>query len=161
MLVISKRTKHLHNLPTSIIIGNAQISFKQSMKNLGFTLDCHLTLNAYLSNIARNCYFELRRLTYIRRFLTSTATATSVSALVFSRIHYCNSLLFCSTLDVASHLRRMQNYAAQVNLCLVGSSNTTTYLEITSLASCQSKKHLLNSLSVLPLPQHYFTIICH
>ena len=28
MLVTSKRTKHLHSLPTSITIGNAQIPFK-------------------------------------------------------------------------------------------------------------------------------------
>ena len=39
MLVTSKRTKHLHNLPTSISTENAQIPFKQSVKNLGFTLD--------------------------------------------------------------------------------------------------------------------------
>ena len=78
MLVTSKRSKHLHNLPTSITIGNAQIPFKQSVKNLGFTLDCHLTMNAHVSNIARTCYFELRRLAYIRRFLTSTATATLI-----------------------------------------------------------------------------------
>ena len=51
MLVTSKRTKHLHNLPTSITIGNAQIRFKQPVKKLGFTLDCHLTMNAHVSNI--------------------------------------------------------------------------------------------------------------
>ena len=39
MRVTSKRTKHLHNLPTSITNGNAQIPFKQSVKNLGITLD--------------------------------------------------------------------------------------------------------------------------
>ena len=111
MLVTSKRSKHLHNLPTSITIGNAQIPFKQSVKNLGFTLDCHLTMNAHVSNIARTCYYELRRLASIRRFLTSTATATLVSAFVLSRIDYCNSLLFGSTLDVTSHLQRIQNYA--------------------------------------------------
>ena len=61
MLVTSNRSKHLHNLPTSITIGNAQITFKQSVKNLGSTLDCHLTMNAHVSNIARTCYFELRR----------------------------------------------------------------------------------------------------
>ena len=33
--------------------------------------------------------------------------------------------------------------------------------KITSLASCKSKKHLQNSLFVLPLPQQYCTIICH
>ena len=90
MLVIFKRTKHLHSLPTSITIDNAQIPFKKSVKNLGFTLDCHLTMNAHVSNIARTCYFELRRLPSSRRFLTSTATATHVSAFVLSRIDYCN-----------------------------------------------------------------------
>ena len=112
MLVTSKRSKHLHNLPTSITIGNAQIPFKQSVKNLGFTLDCHLTMNAHVSNIARTCYLELHRLASIRRFLTSTATATLVSAFVLSRIDYCNSLLFGSTNDATSHLQRIQNYAA-------------------------------------------------
>ena len=33
MLVYSRGTMHLHNLPTSITIGNAQIPFKQSVKN--------------------------------------------------------------------------------------------------------------------------------
>ena len=93
MLVTSKRTKHLHNLPTSITMGNAQIPFKQSVKNFGFTLDCYLTANAHVSNIARTCYHELRRLASIRRFPTSTATATLASAFALSRIDYCNSLL--------------------------------------------------------------------
>ena len=84
MLVTSERTKHLHNLPTSITICNAQIPFKQSVKNLDLILDCHHTMNAHVSNIARTCYIELRRLASIRRFLTSTATATLVSAFVLS-----------------------------------------------------------------------------
>ena len=84
MLVTSKRTRHLHSLHSSITIGNAQIPFKQSVNNLGLTLDCHLTMNAHVSNIARTCYFELRRLASIHRFLTSTATATLVSAFVLS-----------------------------------------------------------------------------
>ena len=129
MLVTSKRTKHLHNLPTSITIGNAQIPFKQSVKNLGFALDCHLTMNAHVSNIARTCYFELRRLAIIRRFMTSTETATLVSAFVLSRIDYCNSLLFGSTHDVKSHLQRLQNYAARVILRLPMSSSITTHLK--------------------------------
>ena len=68
-LVISKRAMHLHTIPNSITIGNAQIPFKQSVKNMGLTFDCHLTMNAHVSNIARICYFELRRLASFRRFL--------------------------------------------------------------------------------------------
>ena len=129
MLVTSNRSKHLHNLPTSITIGNAQITFKLSVKNFGFTLDCHLTMNAHVSNIARTCYFELRRLASIHRFLTSTATATLVYAFVLSRIDYCNSLLFGSTHDVVSHLQRIQNYAARVILRLPMSSSVTIHLK--------------------------------
>ena len=129
MLVTSKRSKHLHKLPTSITIGSDQITFMQFVKNLGFTLDCHLTMNAHVSNIARTCYFELRRLASIRRFLTSTATATLVSAFVLSRIDYCNSLLFGSTHDVTSHLQLILNYAARVTLRLPKSSSITIHLK--------------------------------
>ena len=86
-------------------------------------------MNAHVSNIARTCYFELRCLASIRRFLTSTATDTFVSAFVLSRIDYCNSLLFGSTHDVTSHLQRIQNYAAQVILCLPKSTNITAHLK--------------------------------
>ena len=85
-------------------------------------------MNAHVTNISRTCYFELRRLAYIRRFLTSTATATLISAFALSRIDYCNSLLFGSTHDVTSNLQRIQNYAARVILRLPKSSSTTTHL---------------------------------
>ena len=86
-------------------------------------------MNAHVSNIARTCYFELRRLVSIRRFLTSTATTTLLSASALSRIDYCNSLLFGSTHDVTSHLQRILIYAAGVILRLPKSSNITTHLK--------------------------------
>ena len=86
-------------------------------------------MNAHVSNITRTCYFELHRLASIRRFLTSTATATLVSAVVLSRIDYCNSLLFGSTHDVTSHLQRMQYYAARVIMRLLKSFGITTHLK--------------------------------
>ena len=129
MLVSSNRTKHLHGLSTSITIGNAQIPFKQSVNNLGFTLDCHLTTNAHVSNIVRTYYFELRHLASICSFLTCTVTVTLVSAFVLARIDFCSSLLCGSTHDVTSHLQQIQNYAARVILRLPRSSNITTHLK--------------------------------
>ena len=129
MLITSKRTKHLHNLPTSTTTGNAQTPFKQSVMNLGLTLDCHLTMNAHVTNIARTCYSEQHRMASIRRFLTNTATATLVSAFVLSRIDCCNSLLFGSTHDVTSHLQWIQNYAARIILHLPKSSSITIHLK--------------------------------
>ena len=135
MLVTSKKTKHLHNLPTSISIGNAQIPFKLSVKNLGLTLDCHLTMNAHVSNIARTCYFELRSLASICRFLTSTATATLVSAFVLSIIN---------PLDSCQCRKHIQN-----SLCYHCHSSTAPVLS----ASCTV---LLIFFSLLILCSHRF-----
>ena len=129
MLVTFKRTNHLHNLPTSISIDNVQFPFKQTASNFGFTLDCPVTMNAHVSNIARTCYFEPCQFASICRSLTSTATATLVFAFVLSKIVYCNSLLFGSTHDVTSHLQRIQNYEVRVILCLPMLSNTITHLK--------------------------------
>ena len=43
-------------------INNAEISFRLSENNLGFTLDRHFLMNKHVSTISRTCYFELRRL---------------------------------------------------------------------------------------------------
>ena len=106
-------------------MGNAQVPFKQSVHTMLHALNGHLTMNAHVSNIARTCHIELRRLASIRRFLTSIATATLVSAFALSRIDYYNSLLFGSTHDVTFHLQRIQNYAARVIMRLPRSSSTT------------------------------------
>ena len=107
MLVTSKKTRHLYNLPTLITIGNSLIPYKHSVKNLCFKLECHLTMNVHVTNVARTCYFKLRRFASIRRFLTRKANATLVSAFVLSRIDCCDSLLFRFTHDIAS--RHIQN----------------------------------------------------
>ena len=86
MLVISKKLSMSIIYLLQSLSAMLKIFFKQSVKNLGFMLDCHLTMNARTSNIAWTCYFELRRLASICRFLTSTASATLVSAFVLSRI---------------------------------------------------------------------------
>ena len=160
MPVASEKSKHLHSLPTSITICNAQIAFRQSVKNLGFTLDCHLTMNAHISNIVRKCYLELHRLASIRRFLTITATATLVCAFDLSIIDYCSSLLFGSANDVTLLVTDTERCSSS-NLAPSKVVLFNHTFKITSLAYCQSMKHLQNSLFVLPLSQKYCSIICH
>ena len=85
-------------------------------------------MNEHVSTIALTCYFQLCHLGSIRRFLTSTAAATLVSAFILSRIDYCNSLLFCYDHDLISHLQQIHNYAAPVILCIPRSSSITMHL---------------------------------
>ena len=51
---------HLHYLRTSNTISNAQILWKQSVKNFGLTLDCHHALmNERVYIIAQTCCWKL------------------------------------------------------------------------------------------------------
>ena len=84
MLITSKRTKHLHNLPTSITIGNAQIPFKQSEKNLGLASGCHLTMNAHASNIAQMCYIATIGVVVRMSILDTKVTGSNLSINMFS-----------------------------------------------------------------------------
>ena len=118
MLVNSKRTMHLHGVPTSITNGYAQIPFRQSVKNLGFT-----------SHYECTCFLELHCQASIRSFLICTATASLVSVFALSRIDYCDSLLFGSTHDVTSHFKWILNYAARVIVRRPKSSNITAHLK--------------------------------
>ena len=86
-------------------------------------------MNTHVFNIGRTCYIEQRRMTSIRRFQTSTATVTPVSAFVSSRIDNCNSLLFGSTHDVTSNFQRIHNYATRVILRLPKSSKMPIHLK--------------------------------
>ena len=86
-------------------------------------------MKAHVSNIARTCYFELRRLASIRRLLTSTATATLVSTFGLSRMNTCISLLFDSTHHVTLCLQQAQNYAVRVILHMPTSANMTTHFK--------------------------------
>ena len=62
-----------------------------SVKNLGVTFHCHLTMKTHVSNLVRPANFELRRISSIRHLLSTEATKTLVSAFVLSRLGYCNS----------------------------------------------------------------------
>ena len=120
----------------SFLSSNRSYTFSQTLVHVIYWITTSLSLLLYhyfsittsLSLLLHH-YFELRRLASIRRFLTSTATATLVSAFVLSRIDYCNSLLFGSTHDVTSHLQWTLSYAARVILRLPKSSSITTYLK--------------------------------
>ena len=98
MLITSRRTKHLHNLPTSATIKNVEFHFMQSAKNFSFPLHCHFAMNGHVATNAQTCYSQLRCLLSIRRFMTNTATAIHVTAFVLCHdltigSHYCSCLL--------------------------------------------------------------------
>ena len=92
MIILSNRMSVHSPLPSVIHIGDADVPFVSSVKNLGVTLDSNLSM----SHICKTCkatYIQIRHISTIRHLLTTQATQTLVCSLVLSRLDYCNSLL--------------------------------------------------------------------
>ena len=63
------------------------------MRDLGVLLDSELTMKHHVSKVATTCFYQLRRLRQLRRLVGKEVTALLVSALILSRLDYCNELL--------------------------------------------------------------------
>ena len=92
-------------LPDSITLGGHNIPFSDSARNLGFILDSELSTKKHVIKICQTAYFELKRISSIRRFLTEDATQTLVISYILSRFDYCHCLLM-GTPNLSSNLSR-------------------------------------------------------
>lgn len=114
LLVKSQRLVTPPSLPSSVSVGDTDIEFVPSVKNLGVTLDCHLSLSDFVQNTCKSAYIQLRQISAIRHFLTAQATSILVCALILSRLDYCNGLLAGSPKCLTDKLQRVQNAAARL-----------------------------------------------
>ena len=121
--------------PTSITLGSHNIPFSDSARNLGFILDSKLSMKKHIIKICQTAYFELKRISSIRRFLTEDATKTLVTSYILSRLDYCNCLLMGTPNSVIQPLQKIQNFAARLVLLAPRHHHSTPLLEKTALAS--------------------------
>ena len=74
-------------------------------------------------------YFELKRISSIRRFLTKDATKTLVTSYILSRLDYCNCLLMGTPDSVIQPLQKIQNFSARLVLLVPRHHHSTPLLE--------------------------------
>ena len=78
------------------------------VRNLGVYIDEHLSMEAISRHCANTCFFHLRRIRQLRRYVAYDALYTLIRALILSRLDYCNSLfahsLYCTVCSVCKTL---------------------------------------------------------
>ena len=99
-----------------LIVGNDKILFSEKARNLGVYFDQMLTNDVQVGNICRQMYCELSRIGKLASFLNEKSLKCLVSAFMFSRLDYCNSLLANLPSKTTQRLQRFQNNAARVIL---------------------------------------------
>ena len=97
-------------------LGNVTIEPASSVRNLGVFLDSKLTLSHHVSHISKACYFHIRRLRQIIKFVNHDTAQQLFSSFVLSRLDYCNTVLAGLPNKSLNILQRVQNTAARVIL---------------------------------------------
>ena len=104
------------SLPGSITLGGHNIPFSDSARNLWFIHDSELSMKKHGRQVCQTAYFELKRVSSIRRFLTKDGTKTLVTSYLLSWLDYLSCLLMCEPNSVIQPLQHVQNFAARLIL---------------------------------------------
>ena len=86
-----------------------EVTPSPSARNLGIVFDSALNFRSHISGISRACYYHIRDMHRIRRFLTPSIAKTIATSLIGSKPDYCNSVLFNVTEKEISKLQGVQN----------------------------------------------------
>ena len=109
--------------------GSSVIESADAVRDLGVILDAQLTMRDHVSRTAQACFFHLRRLRPVRQLLGRDVTIQLVTALVFSRLDYCNAVLAGLPASTLAPLRRVLHAAARLVNCLRPRDHVTSALK--------------------------------
>ena len=121
------RESLIKKFPTQLL-GNS-ISPTDAVKNLGVTFDSGNTFTNHLSNMCRACYYHLKDLRHIRKFLSVETAALLANSMISSRLDYCNSLLYGVSKYNVAKLQKIQNALCRIVFRLDRTSHVTPFLQ--------------------------------
>jgi hypothetical protein len=98
----------------SLHVGEAEIGFSDSARNIGVTFDNILSMEAHVTSVSRSIFVNMRNISKIRNLLDTDAVKTLVHATITSRLDYGNALLTGITSAQLERLQRAQNTAARL-----------------------------------------------
>jgi hypothetical protein len=99
---------------SSFQLHSTVVPVSPTVVDLGVRIDEQLSMSAQVTHLTQSCFYQLRQLRAIRKFLTTDAACALVHAFIVSRLDYCNSLLYGITDTLFGKLQRVQNAAARL-----------------------------------------------
>ena len=114
IMLLPQQLKDVHTINGCIFSDGTCKRFSNFVRNLGFILDRHLTMDAHVNNVVSVCFKYLSDIGKIRNLLNEKDTKLLVHSVVSSRLDYCNSLLYGVNTSVINKLQKVQNAAARL-----------------------------------------------
>ena len=99
---------------TGVRVVDSEIMFSVQLKSLGVTLDQTMSFDQHVTNIVKSSNYNIRALRHIRPMLDKRVANTVACSIVSTRLDYCNSLLYSTSVRNIQRLQRIQNSLARV-----------------------------------------------
>ena len=116
LLVISSKYRPRPSLD-SISISEQVAKSSVSARNFGFIVDDSLSLEEHVNSISKSCYYHIRRIAKIQKYLSEDSTAALVHAFITCRLDNGNTLLYSLPKYLIQRLQAVQNGAARLVSC--------------------------------------------
>jgi len=82
--------------------------------DLGIWLDANLSMTEHIRRMCNKCYYQLRQIRYIKKYLTIESLKTLVSSFICNRIDFCNSILYGTRSFLLDCVQSVLNAAARL-----------------------------------------------
>ena len=99
-----------------VTIAGVPVPVTRTVKSLGVTVDNTLSFDDHVNNVCKAAHFHIRALRHIRRCVSVDDAKTVATAMVSSRLDYCNSILYGTSSSNLNKLQRVQNALARTVL---------------------------------------------
>jgi len=101
------------NQPYLVLPDNTSVYPVSSARNLGVIFDSNLSFSQHIKSISKSCFYHIRDLRRIRSTLNFETARTIATALVHSKLDYCNSLFYELPDILLNQLQAVQNSLAR------------------------------------------------
>jgi hypothetical protein len=108
-------SRRQNQLPThSLSLCGSTVYPSTCVRNLGVYLDADLTHSAHISRAVARCFWSLRQLRAIRRYVSQSVMQSLVTSLALTRLDYGNCVIYGFPDYQLRRLQSVQNAAARL-----------------------------------------------
>ena len=112
--ITTPRRRNLLPLLPALQMDDLSIQPVHCVRVLGVLLDETLTLDHHITNLTRSCYYQLREIKRIRRYVSASTLIHLVRSFILTRLDYCNSILYGLPDVQLNRLQSVMNVAARL-----------------------------------------------
>lgn len=99
--------------PSMSMPDNTILAPVNSARNLGFIFDSTLSLSDQITSLTKACFYHIRDLRRVRKSLDQNTARLIATAIIHSKLDYCNSLYLNLPSSKLNRLQLIQNAAAR------------------------------------------------